>query len=334
MPSATQTKLRGDTRTNLNSVTPAAREAAVDTTNNRMNIGDGSRAGGWELPNFRDIQTQAFGYGTAGGTANALTLTLTPALIAYTAGTSIEVKAASNNTTTTTINVNGLGVKTIRKMKSGTLSDLEADDIVSGGIYRMTYDGTYFQIKSLDEAAVTSSGLVLLSVVSGAAGTYDFTSNITTAYENYLIKLQNVLFSVDDVEVYLRVRRSGQGTFDTGASDYGYFSSTIAHSGVGLSGSDSTDDAAAFMEILTNVDSTGGVGVSGDIECFGLGQSVRAQFHWKLCNLYSSSGLQHDAADGWGSRDTTTALDGVRITPASGTIVSGDAYLYGIASSL
>ncbi len=47
--------------------------------------------------------------GTAGGTANAITLTLSPAITAYTVGMVVRFVASANNTGAVTININGVG---------------------------------------------------------------------------------------------------------------------------------------------------------------------------------------------------------------------------------
>lgn len=61
----------------------------------------------------------------------------------YFIGLPLRVKFANANTGPCTINWNGFGAKSIKK--SVTI-DLVAGDIVAGGIYDLTYDGTNFQI--------------------------------------------------------------------------------------------------------------------------------------------------------------------------------------------
>lgn len=56
-------------------------------------------------------------FGIAGGTVDVITVALTTTLLAYTTGTEIKVRAlGANITTTPTINVDGLGAKTITKL--------------------------------------------------------------------------------------------------------------------------------------------------------------------------------------------------------------------------
>ncbi len=143
---ATQTRLRRGTNAQVNAMTPAADEAVVDTTNNRLCLGNGSTAGGFPIPNFRDLQQSAFITGTVGGTANAITLTLTPALAAYANGVRLIFKATANNTGATTINVNGLGARNIFKLSGTSLVACTGGEIVSGAWYEIIDDGTQFQL--------------------------------------------------------------------------------------------------------------------------------------------------------------------------------------------
>lgn len=147
MTLATQTQLRRGTATQNDSLTGAAGEVTIDTTNNRPRLHDAAKAGGWHIPNHADVQNAAMKSGTAGGTANALTLTLAPVPAAYAAQMEIQFKAAADNTASATINVNGLGAKTLKKNVAGTLTDLAAGDIKNGIIYKAVYDGTYFQVR-------------------------------------------------------------------------------------------------------------------------------------------------------------------------------------------
>lgn len=76
------------------------------------------------------------------GAANAYVITPSPAITAYTAGQIFSFKATNANTTTSTLNVNGLGVKTINKLGGATA--LVSGDIAAGMIVVVEYDGTNF----------------------------------------------------------------------------------------------------------------------------------------------------------------------------------------------
>lgn len=84
--------------------------------------------------------------GTAGGTADALTLTLTPAITAYATGQEFIFKAgASPNTGAATVAINGLAAKAIEMDDAA----LDAGRIRANKYYSILYDGTAFQLTEL-----------------------------------------------------------------------------------------------------------------------------------------------------------------------------------------
>src|SRR5690348_5762721 len=80
-----------------------------------------------EPANATGVQNSSYTWGgTAGGSANALTIAPTPVITAYTAGQEFEFIVASTNTSTATLNVNSVGAVAITK--DGT-TGLAADDL-------------------------------------------------------------------------------------------------------------------------------------------------------------------------------------------------------------
>lgn len=165
---ATQTQIRRDTAGNLATSTPALAELGYDITNKRILVGDGSALGGIPHTSFMDAQNNTFTQVTAGGTGNAITLTLLKAPSSYVQGLGIYFKASANNTSAVTVNVNGLGVKNLQKISGGALGALVSGDIVSGGMYLIVYDGTQFQLQTLTNAGVTSVSQGDLNTATGS----------------------------------------------------------------------------------------------------------------------------------------------------------------------
>lgn len=95
---------------------------------------------------------------TVGGTADAITLTASPAITAYVAGQAFFFKAGSTNTTAVTVAISGLATKAIQRNGSA----LVAGNIVANRWYRLTYDGTAFQMEQLSapEAGLTMTGAI------------------------------------------------------------------------------------------------------------------------------------------------------------------------------
>ncbi len=80
---------------------------------------------------------------TVGGTADVITLTVSPAITSYAAGQVFYWIASGANTTSVTVNVSGLGAKALTKDGS---TALVANDILSGALIGGRYDGTRFQL--------------------------------------------------------------------------------------------------------------------------------------------------------------------------------------------
>ena len=77
------------------------------------------------------------GLGTVGGTADAITLTTASTYQTLENGITLSFKAGSAITGASTINVDGLGVKDIRRIGD---SATQAGDIVANGVYLLRYD--------------------------------------------------------------------------------------------------------------------------------------------------------------------------------------------------
>ncbi|MFA6125445.1 hypothetical protein [Sphingomonas sp.] len=111
--------------------------------------------------------------GTSGGSANAQTITLSPVPAAYAAGQTFRFIAGFANTSSITLNVNGLGAKTL-KLSSGAVN-LRVGDIIAGGVYQVTYDGTNF-VTTLDVSSgtIVGSATTTSSTQASTASTIPF----------------------------------------------------------------------------------------------------------------------------------------------------------------
>jgi hypothetical protein len=85
----------------------------------------------------------AFNYGIDAGATDDYVITLNPAPTAYVAGMMIAFYANTPNTLGCTINVNGLGPKSILKKVNTVLA---TNDILGGMVCLLIYDGTNFKI--------------------------------------------------------------------------------------------------------------------------------------------------------------------------------------------
>lgn len=98
-----------------------------------------------DVPQYQQIQSGETNYLTSVSGTNTITATLaTPTLAAYGAGKHYTFIATGTNTGATTININGLGNKTVQKDGAA----LNAGDITSGKTYHLIDDGTNLQLFS------------------------------------------------------------------------------------------------------------------------------------------------------------------------------------------
>lgn len=115
------------------------------------------------------VQDGGLCYGTVGGTADAVTLTLTPTITAYAAGQKFSFISSGANTGAVTINVNSVGAKAVTKHGATALS---AGEIASGMVCLVEYDGTQFQllnVKSVLQGLGTSDSPQFAAINLGHA---------------------------------------------------------------------------------------------------------------------------------------------------------------------
>lgn len=91
------------------------------------------------------VQQQAGNYAAAGGTANAITATYTPAVGSHVVGMPLRVKIASNNTAAATFNPGAGAVAIVTPLGAA----LKANDLRAGAIAELVYDGTSYQLRGV-----------------------------------------------------------------------------------------------------------------------------------------------------------------------------------------
>jgi hypothetical protein len=331
MTTSTQTQLRRGTHAQVVAMTPVVGEAVVDTTNKRVNLGDGSTAGGIPQANAADVQNQTFTAGTVGGTADAITLTNYPVVAAYATNQRFVFKATGSNTTAVTLAVDGLTAKNVKKMIAGTLTALSANDITGGGLYEVYYDGTQFQIKGLDETVGSSGSLILLSTqTASASATLDFTSVLSATYIDYLFEIDNLRPANDGKDLYMRLSVDNGANFlasgYTSAMWY-YASAAFGTAAGGASAMQLTPAAGG------EIGNAAAEGVSGQVMLFTPGnatQAKRASFDLGISDKNAATPL---FSHGVGSQSGTAAVNAVRFLFDTGNITSGVIRCYGIKAS-
>lgn len=100
---------------------------------------------------------------TAGGTADVKTLTYSVAPAAYYNGQRFAFIANTTNTGSATLNVNSLGAKTIKRVVSGSLTNLSASDMVAGMFVEVAYNTANDCMVWVNYASVVSAASTTVS---------------------------------------------------------------------------------------------------------------------------------------------------------------------------
>lgn len=130
-------------------------------------------------------QTLTSSYAVDSSGTDAYAITVSPAIAGYVTGQQFSFYPATANTGAATLNVSGLGAKTIKKDKNTDLAD---NDIIVGQIVRVIYDGTNFQVQSPIYGQVGQNGSALYAADAGASDTYVITlSPIPAAYATGMV---------------------------------------------------------------------------------------------------------------------------------------------------
>lgn len=134
------------------------------------------------------IQTllQNLPYTTSSTAANTYTASFSPAFGSYDTGKVFAIKFTHGNTGAATLNINGLGAKSLKRLDGNALI---ANDIYDGMIALMSYDGTNIQVLNLNQQHLP------YAASTTAANTYVATLNpIALGYTtgmSFLIKFTN-----------------------------------------------------------------------------------------------------------------------------------------------
>ena len=116
-----------------------------------------------------NIQNDSYNYILDTGAADVYVATLAPAVPAYVAGQRLSLKIANANTGACTVNINGLGVKSIKTMNGG---DPLAGDLIAGQIADLRYDGTNYLLLNRNEPKRIQNESFNYLLETGAADAY------------------------------------------------------------------------------------------------------------------------------------------------------------------
>lgn len=188
----------------------------------------------------------------------------------------------------------------------------------------LTSPGTSGNVLTSNGSAWVSSApstgqLVLISTANASgASTVDFTG-LSSTYIAYVLYVSGLYASTGSATLQLRTTSNGGSTWDSGAGNYAYNYVFINNSGT-VTGTSTTSTSIATGLLQ---DST--YGDHFTLTLNNPGVSRPASVEWTL-GTYITSGYQYR---GIGFRVSTTAIDGLRLLPSTGTL-TGTFKLYGV----
>lgn len=232
-----------------------------------------------------DVQTQNYTRFTAGGTSDAITGTLSPAIAAYVAGLRVTTTAAANTVTGPTLNLNGLGAKTIKKKDaSASKVALAVGDYNASGPFNFEYDGTDFVLLDpLPGSAFTPSTGQVRQTVSGGPVTSGGFPNLAGATGSTSVTTSNISSTTP-----LTVTASNGYSATTGApvDRFGFSTTNLTWSGLSTNGT-----MYLYVDVAANGTlSTGSTTLSPIYQFGGTRSITNNQFQYNVSEGYASVG--------------------------------------------
>jgi len=176
-------------------------------------------------------------YFTSTNVGNAYSVTSATPYTSYTEGMCINVKFNVSNTGASTINVDGLGVKNIKKIIATGKVDIVANDILTNGIYQLIYDGVDVILHNY------TSKMTVLESGTPTNGQYVFYNNDTPQWSfGNIGRLNSEWYFNDAVYTTCGLNSSGEITLDdyvvdntvnSGASNDNTFNVNANTNGIG-----------------------------------------------------------------------------------------------------
>lgn len=191
-------------------------------------------------------------------------------------------------------------------------------------------DNTSGDISAQDirDFLVSVYGLAFVEGYAAAASaSLDFTTGISSLYDEYELRLNGLLTTNNATTLRLRVSTNGGSTWET--TNYNYtinYSNTTGGGGSTGVVQLNSQDAINLGGTLSNA---GTAGVSGVIRLFNLTSAAKYKvFTMKLAVSHSDGNYYRFDTVGWWLG--ATAVNALQLSLDSGTLASGSARLYGV----
>ncbi len=273
------------------------------------------------------------------GSTDAYACNMAPALGAYVSGACYTFKANTANTGAATIAFNGLAAKTIVKVAGGITTALADNDIRAGQYVNICYDGTNMQMQSTlgngASASVTCStgitsgfGCLVEQHAASASNSLDFTTCITSTYDDYQIDAISLVTETNAAEIQFLVSTDGGMTYQT----TNYLTNLIAIPVAGGSNVSVTSTTAMWF---TNNFGTGATRAtySGSIRMFNPGDSTLNKVFTMAGTGPNSTSPAYFSYIGGGIWNSASAVNAFRVIASTGKLQTGAVRCYGVAKA-
>jgi hypothetical protein len=174
-------------------------------------------------------------------------------------------------------------------------------------------------------------GMVLLEQhTASASASLEFTTCISSTYDDYVIELVDVVPATDNVDLYFQVSTDGGATWVTAGGSYFWafqFADNTTAFGV-LNDASYVSTAAALGVALDTTAAAGLIGLNGQMRIYKPLTAAIHKFSADTVYYNNSSRLRRDLLFGWVT--AATAFDAFRFLMSSGNIASGTIRVYGL----
>lgn len=171
--------------------------------------------------------------------------------------------------------------------------------------------------------------VLLSTIVAANQATVDFVSIIDNTYDEYVIKLEEVVLATDNISLYVRTSSNNGVSFDSGASDYSVTSmyTHVSASTVAANNFTALDRGFMNADALGNVTQEGFQAVMRLIKP--LGNVLRKKIEFRSQFDRASDGVCQVL---YGSiiRLSQNQINAIRFYASSGNILSGTFKIYGV----
>lgn len=192
-----------------------------------------------------------------------------------------------------------------------------------GGTTFLRDDGAFATIPGGSGGA-----LVLLEQHTAASSaSLDFTTCITSAYDEYLLELLQIIPATNGVSLRLRMSTDGGSTYDSG-TNYSYTRWGWVPAGASAAG----DEGATSIQMANGpASNSANYGISGRLSLISPGSAIYKPVTGLISYFDSSSRTSGENIVGF--YKSATAINAFRFLMSSGNIASGTIRVYGIAKS-